>query len=198
MIVLIIVHLLILRVSAFKITFSIQIFYIVLSKLQRDIPEFQNLTKVNFYLVERSDTGELLPQIRCITCSPGTQPSPDKSLCVPCNIFPILGIEKSKPLSDEGIENTKESCEQNSQCASIEGGICIPPNLAVKLPSIIQVKIKHSLNQYFKMLIKALHQNLLKAASSSLLLFFHSQTDQNGSHIKVLEDNFNRHFSRNG
>ena len=63
-------------------------------------------------------------------------------MCLPCNIYPILGKSKSKSFSDEGIKNT-EGCVKNSRCASIEGGICIPANPNIP-PSIIQVKNENS------------------------------------------------------
>ena len=91
-------------------------------------------------LVERSEAGDLLPQIRCTTCSSNTRPSSDKSTCVPCKLYPILGKDEVQPtLSDEVTENEK-GCSSDSRCESVEGGICIPKNIASILPlSIYQV-----------------------------------------------------------
>ena len=91
-------------------------------------------------LVERTEAGDLLPQIRCTTCSSNTRPSSDKSTCVPCKLFPILGKgEVQPPLSDDSTEEEK-GCSSDSRCESVEGGICIPKNIASLLPlSIYQV-----------------------------------------------------------
>jgi len=79
--------------------------------------------------VERSEDGTLLPDIECVACSPGTQPSPDKSVCLRCHVYPILKNNER----DEQKERI-EQCGSGSSCLSgpkgmpgvIEGGICIP------------------------------------------------------------------------
>ena len=82
-----------------------------------------------FISVERSEDGSLLPEIKCVECSPGTQPSQDKSVCVRCNINPILKKEV-------GDQQSRDQCGSGSRCLSgskgvigvIEKGICIPTN----------------------------------------------------------------------
>ena len=82
-----------------------------------------------FISVERSEDGSLLPEIKCVECSPGTQPSHDKSVCLRCNINPIL----KKELGDQ---QNRDQCGSGSRCLSgskgvvgvIEKGICIPTN----------------------------------------------------------------------
>ena len=84
--------------------------------------------------MERSEDGSLLPNIKCVACSPGTQPSPDKSICLRCNVYPIL----RKYEGDERMESI-EQCVSGSRCVSgpkgmagiIEGGICIPTNVEI-------------------------------------------------------------------
>ena len=86
---------------------------------------------MKYFLVERSEDGNLLSTIKCVACSPGTQPSPDKSICVQCNVNPIL----RKYVGDQKIESL-DQCGSGSKCLSgpkgvvgvIEKGICIPTN----------------------------------------------------------------------
>ena len=86
---------------------------------------------MKYFSVERSEDGNLLSDIKCVECSSGTQPSPDKSVCVQCNVNPIL----RKYAGDQKIENI-DQCESGSRCLSgpkgvvgvIEKGICIPTN----------------------------------------------------------------------
>jgi hypothetical protein len=40
--------------------------------------------------VERGDDGQLLDSAKCVSCQTGSQPSPDKSQCLPCKQLPML------------------------------------------------------------------------------------------------------------
>jgi len=44
----------------------------------------------NLSTVERDEDGKLLPGAKCVTCQTGTQPSGDKSQCLPCKQLPTL------------------------------------------------------------------------------------------------------------
>ena len=63
-------------------------------------------------------------------------------MCLPCNIYPIL--DKQKELSDESKENvvcgSGSSCISGSEVGVMGGGICMPPNLERKSPTLYQVK----------------------------------------------------------
>ena len=86
---------------------------------------------IKYFSVERSEDGNLLSDIKCVECSSGTQPSPDKSVCVQCTVNPIL----RNYAGDQKIENI-DQCGSGSRCLSgpkgvvgvIEKGICIPTN----------------------------------------------------------------------
>ena len=41
-------------------------------------------------IVEREDDGRLLSEGKCVSCQNGTQPSADKSQCLPCKQLPML------------------------------------------------------------------------------------------------------------
>ena len=95
---------------------------------------FHGFKEYIFLLVERSEDGTLLPDIECVACSPGTQPSQDKSVCLRCHVYPILKNHEG----DERKERI-EQCGSGSSCLSgpkgmpgvIEGGICIPTNVEI-------------------------------------------------------------------
>lgn len=65
-------------------------------------------------LVERGQDGSPLSTFQCLSCSPGTRPSPDRSACLPCRHPPVL---EDTPLTD---------CN-----CSLSGGVCLPVNLGI-------------------------------------------------------------------
>ena len=82
--------------------------------------------------VERDENGVLLLQIRCVTCTSGTQPSDDQSICLPCNYFPLLKGKSSDKGPNRIPDENMKACHRNTNCATIQGGVCIPLNLGTE------------------------------------------------------------------